>query len=88
MPLADPETQNGFYLNIANQPAICSIGIVAVPVIELITCFMVNNISVAAAVIENSLLEFASLIEKNHQLSADRKSKFRNIIVKIMDFDA
>lgn len=87
MPFIDPFTQQGFCMNLANQILICLIGAIALPIVELITCVMMNNISASAAVIANTLTEFGETIKRKNQFSAENTWKFRNIIVQIMDFD-
>lgn len=87
MPFIDFQTQQGFYINLANQIMICLIGVIIVPSVELVNCVMMNNVSVLAAVIENKLAEFGGAIKREDQLSAEHMQRFRNIIVQIMDYD-
>lgn len=93
LPFIDFRTQQGFYINLANQIYICLIGAVAVPYIESMTCVMINNCSVSAAVIGNTLTEFGGSIkrmdrfsEREDQLS-EYTQRFKNIIVQMRDFD-
>lgn len=86
LPFIDPTTSNGFYINITNQLLICALGGAVIPGIELITCIMKNNAEVAAKVIESSLLDFEKDFKKSKKLSIECGWKFRNIILKILDF--
>lgn len=87
LPFIDPTTQRGFYINFVNQSIICMIGVVGLPYIEVVTCFMMNNITVSAAVIANDLEEFGAGIKNVDQSSAEFNWKFKNIIVQMMDYD-
>lgn len=87
LPFIDPETPNGFYINLANQLFICAYGVITIPATELITCVLKNTISVSAAVIENTLLEFEGLLMENEELSSKRSWQFRNIVLKILDYE-
>lgn len=87
MPFIDPYTPNGFYINLTSQTFICMFGVFAIPTIEIMVCFFMNGVSVSAAVTSNQLTEFEHAIKNEDQFSAECIWKFRNIIVKIMDFD-
>lgn len=87
LPFVDPDTENGFYLNLANQLITASFGAIAVPAIELVTCVLKNNVLATAAVVKNSILELKNQMESDGLFAMDRMWKFRNIILKTLDFD-
>lgn len=87
LPFVNIETQNGFYINLANQLVTCGYGVIIIPGTELITCVLKNAVSVTAAVIRNSTLEFSNEMQKNNTFSTQHTYNFRNIILKILDFD-
>lgn len=58
-----------------------------VPGCELVTCVLKNNVSVIAAVIENALTEFEIKLRENNAVSENFDSEFRNILLKVLDFD-
>lgn len=51
LPFIDPNTEDGFNCNLANQTICCSLGIFVLVGTELLLCVIKNNISAAAAVI-------------------------------------
>lgn len=87
LPFIDPETKYGFYINLGNQLVSCAYGLIIIPGTELMTCVLKNTISVTAAVIQNSLLEFDNLVQQNEAFSMEYAQGFQNIILKILDFD-
>lgn len=87
LPFIDPDTQNGFNINYAYQVIICIFGGFIVPGCELVTCVLKNNVSVIAAIIANELTEFQMRLKEYNVASADIDLEFRNILLKILDFD-
>lgn len=87
LPFVDFQTRNGFALNMANQIFFCVYAMLGNTGIELITCVVKNTVLVTAAVIKNELLEFVDILQKKRTFSAPLPTQFRNIIVKISDFD-
>lgn len=87
LPFIDPETDTGFLINVVNQMISVLIGTVVIPGVELITCVLKNNITATAAVIENSLIEFQNSAKTGEHFSTEWACEFRNIIMKILDFD-
>lgn len=55
LPFNDPETENGFYINYANQGITCGIGVIMISASEILTCLLKNSVALTAAVIENLL---------------------------------
>lgn len=86
MPFIDETTQNGFYINLANQIVICVVGGFTIAAIELATSILKNNFTVTAAVIANALEEFEDMLAGDLKISIQQSWHFRNIIVKINDF--
>lgn len=117
LPFIDPETDNGFTINIINQMISVMLGTFVIPGLfldhlitsiltclfcipynhsthyfhntgtEIVTCVLKNNVTATAAVIENSLLEFKCMVRKERKFSIKCTWEFRNIILKILDFD-
>lgn len=87
LPIIDPETTNGFQINFIYQLFSIFCGSLIIPMNEIFTCVLKNNVTVAAAVFENSLREFKIRLVKNRKLSKEFSAEFRNIILKILDFD-
>lgn len=88
LPFVDPNTQNGFYINMANQMVHLCIGSLAIPIHNLFGCILKNNVLVAAAVIQNTLAEFKMKLKKDKKFVKDTMCywEFRNIILKILDY--
>ena len=87
LPFVEPDTTIGFYTNFANQACGCLVGALVVPGCELVFCVLINNVSLIAAVIENSIEEFRNQIEMCQRFSEQCNWQFRNIILKVLDFD-
>lgn len=87
LPFIDPNTQHGFAVNYAYQMITCLFGSVIVPGIELLTCVLRNNVSVTAAVIENAIKEYRIRLRRERKFCPDLTWEFRNILLKILDFD-
>lgn len=87
LPLINPDTPNGFNINYAYQVVICIFGGFIVPGCELVTCVLKNNVSVIAAAIANALTEHEIKLGKNNGVPENFDSEFRNILLKILDFD-
>lgn len=88
LPFIDPQTKTGFYANLVNQLTFCFYGIIAITGIELVTCVLKNTILVTSAVIVNELDEFEELLKLTHKTFSPRLTwQFRNILVKIIDFN-
>lgn len=88
MPFVDPNTQNGFYINMANQLVHLCIGSFGIPIHNLFGCILKNNVLVTAAVIENTLNEFKKKLKNNKNFAKETAciGEFRNIVLKILDF--
>lgn len=88
LPFIDPDTDEGFFINFLSLVPSCAIGVILIPATELLTCVLKNSVSVAAAIIENSLQEFGDLLkDRNPQFSAENSKRFRNIAMQIMDYN-
>lgn len=87
LPFIDPETEMGFLINYVNEMISVLVGLPVVPGTEIVTCVLKNNVTATAAVIENSILEFQSLVETEENFSTKCAFELRNIILKILDFD-
>lgn len=87
LPFTDPETDSGFTINLINQLISVLLGTFVIPGTEIVTCILKNNVTATAAVIKNSLLEFKSMVRKEKHFSIKCAWEFRNIILKILDFD-
>lgn len=87
LPFIDPTTSNGFYINVSNQLIICALGGVVIPGSELIMCIIKNNVELTAKVIESSLVELEKDLKKSKKLTIQCDWKFREIILKILDFE-
>lgn len=87
LPFTDPETDLGFTVNMVNQMISVLLGTFVIPGTEIVTCILKNNVTATAAVIENSLLEFKCMARKEKIFSNKCIWEFRNIIMKILDFD-
>lgn len=87
LPFIDPDTQNGFNINYTYQLIICIFGGFVVPGCELVTCVLKNNVTVTSAAIANALTEFEIQLGKGNDPSQRFNLEFRNIILKILDFD-
>lgn len=87
LPFVDPDTEHGFYLNLANQLVICLYGIIIIPATELITCVLKNTIATIASVVDNSLQEFTKTLKQNKTFSAEQNQNFKNILLQILDFN-
>lgn len=87
LPYLNPKSQIGFCANLANQLMFCVYVLPIMFGIELITCLLKNTISVAAAVIQNEVDEFAEILSENDDFTPKYAHQFQNILVKIMDFD-
>lgn len=88
LPFNDPDTDKGYIINFLSELPLCAIGVILVPSTDLFTCVLKNNISVSAAIIKNSLQEFSEIFEESDvEFSAEHSLRFRNIILKIMDFN-
>lgn len=86
MPFTDPNTPNGFYLNLVHQMAGGALGIIGIFVVEMVTCVVRNTSITIAAVIVNSISEFIDLLKINNRFPRKNKWHFRNIIQKLLDF--
>lgn len=88
MPFVNPNTQNGFYINMANQMLHLCIGSLAIPIHNLFGCILKNNVQVTAAIIENTLIEFKMKLKNDKKFAKDTMCiwEFRNIILKILDY--
>lgn len=88
LPFIDPQTKTGFYANLVNQLTFCFYGLVAITGIEMITCMLKNTILATSAIIDNELYEFEKLLKFKHDTFSPRLTwQFRNILVKIIDFN-
>lgn len=87
LPFVDPDTENGFIINYTDQVITCIFGSCVIPGTELLTCVLKNNASVAAIAIENSLLDLKKRMLMNDNLDEEFIQEFRNIILKILDYN-
>lgn len=87
LPFVDPDTEHGFFINLINQLIFICLGIDAIPACETFFCVLKNTITTTATVIEISIQDFKQLVAEKKGFSAERCRQFRNIIMKIMDFN-
>lgn len=87
LPFIDPDTENGFIINYTDQVITCIFGSCVIPGTELLTCVLKNNVSAAATVIKNSLVALKLRMTMNGHLNEEFVQEFRNIILKILDYD-
>lgn len=87
LPFVDPETPNGYAINMISQSITCLFGSIVVPAIELVTCLIKNNISAIAAVTANDIIEFMNYSRVNSKYSVEHTQLLTNIILKIDDFN-
>lgn len=87
LPFIDPETEMGFYINLISQLICLALGSLGIPSIEVITCILRNTISLSTAIIEDSLNELKNSLERDGNFSIEHAWQFRNIIIKILDFN-
>lgn len=87
LPFINPDTKSGFEINYIYQVITCAFGSFIVPGCELILCIMKNNVSAIAAVIVNAVTEFQIRLEKNDDAVDNILLEYRNLILKILDFD-
>lgn len=89
LPFTDPTTQHGFMVNFIHQSMTVACGFLVLPAVELVPCMLKNTISVTAAVIENSILEFNDQLRGNPSIpfSNEMNCHFRNLILQISDFN-
>lgn len=87
VPFTDPDTRNGFLINMGYQLLIAGAGLLVVPGSELVSCVMKNNVSVIAAVVENGLTEFNERLRKDKRFFVKHNNQYRNLIVQIVDFN-
>lgn len=66
---------------------ICALGGVVIPGSELIMCIIKNNAELTAKVTELSLTNFTGDLKKSKQFTIECDWKFRDIILKILDFE-
>lgn len=88
VPFVDPNSQNGFYINMANQMVHLCIGSLSIPIHDLFVCILRNNVLVTAAVIENTLVELKMQLKTDKKLTKNIMWfwECRNIILKILDY--
>lgn len=87
LPFVDPETPNGYVINMISQSITCVFGSIVIPAIELVTCVLKNNISAIAAVVSNDINEFGNYSEVNSNYSVRHTQLITNIILKIDDYN-
>lgn len=87
LPFIDPETDNGYYINLASQLFACMFGVIIIPTVEQVTVIVKNNLLALVAVIECNIDAFKSSLEVDEEYSAKHISDFRNIILQILDFN-
>lgn len=87
LPFIDPDTDSGFFINYADQVITCMFGSCVIPGTELLTCVLKNNVMAAAIAIENSIIELKVRMMMNQDFTQEFVNEFRNIILRILDYD-
>lgn len=87
MPFINPNKQFGFYINTIDQLAVCTFGFFIILGVEVSFCVVKDNITVAAAIIENELMELKHDLEDEKKLAYNHIRKFRNIILQTLDLN-
>lgn len=85
-PFTDPDTERGFYINLASQYVSCLSGFIILPGCELVLCAFKNSFTAYAAVVDNDIHELGCQLEHGQVFSHKHTLLFRNIILKILDF--
>lgn len=86
LPFTDPETNRGYYINLANQVIIAATGIIGNYAIEIGFTVMTNNLWAASDVIKYDLNEIVLGIKRGETKEV-RSAKLRNVFVQIQDVD-
>lgn len=85
LPCIDPDSPNGFYINLIFQLMFVCPGIIIIFACEMVTCVVRNVFISIAAVSKNSIFEFLSLLAQSKTFSHDEHFHFRSIIQKIFE---
>lgn len=86
LPYTDPKTNWGYYINLANQTIIASVGILGNFAIEVGISIMTNNLWAHSDIIKYELNEIVVGIKRGESKNV-RRAKLRNIFVQIQDVD-
>lgn len=86
-PFIDPGSIVTLFINLVCQSIEASSAFIIVPVSELITCVLNNNITTTAAVVEIELIELKNKLELENKYSNEHALHYRDMIVKILDFN-
>lgn len=85
LPFVDPDTDQGYYVNLAHQLYYGICGPFAIIGIEMTTCVIKNTTLVASDVIKSDLEELENVLRSDSEFTIQRAQKFHNIIVQIQD---
>lgn len=87
-PFTDPDTEFGFYLNTILHLMVATCGFFILPGAELFICIGIyNNITSAAAIIENEITELENQFSSEEEFSNKSVRKFINIILQKLDLN-
>lgn len=67
LPFVDPDTKNGFFINLTSQLVTCAFGIIIIPVGEQVTVVIKNNILAAAAMIDSDITTLKKSLELDEE---------------------
>lgn len=87
IPFFEPNSIFGYYINLSNQLVFCFLGAFSTLGIETTTCMLKSYMETAAAVIQLEMEELSEHLQQNSTFTKKRTIEFRDIIVKIQNFD-
>lgn len=88
LPFTDYTTTHGLVLNLINNVFVGGVGLAGNAGIEVITSMLKNTVAVCTDVVEYAIGELTLLLkDPKHQQKNVIKSKFRNILMQVQDYD-
>lgn len=85
LPFIDPDSSKGFYINLVFQIIVGFPSIVVVIASEIVICVVRNVFITIAALTEDSISEFMTVMESNEKFSHHENMQFRSFIQKILE---
>lgn len=87
LPFTEPETPRGFWMNMPHQMMYCVFGLLAIALIELVTCILKNTVAASSSIICQMFKDLDKNLHSPDKFEIEQIKMFYNNLKQVQDFD-
>lgn len=87
LPYTNPESNDGYLINLFHQVILAYFGLTANFGIEIISCLLIGNLRAGVDTVNDSVNKLNESLKEKEKLTLEHSYRLRNILVQIQDLD-